>query len=99
MPSPVQVRDWHELDVVSKDGEPAGKLVDVYANSQNGESGFLLISSGVLGHQLHLAPADGATRSADQVRVPVSKSAIDAAPKVHADDDLSPDEERRLCDQ
>ncbi len=96
MPSPLEVQDWHELEVVSQDGEHVGKLVDVYVATGTGEPEFLLVSSGFLGHSLHLVPAEGATRSDERVQVAVSKAAIEGAPSVPADDDLSPDEERRL---
>ncbi len=98
MPSPLEVRDWHELDVVSQDGEHVGKLVDVYVTKDTGEPEFLLVSSGLLGHHLHLVPAEGATRSDERVQVAADKATIDSAPKVRADDDLSVDEEKRLFD-
>jgi sporulation protein YlmC with PRC-barrel domain len=96
MPSPLEVHDWHELDVVSEDGEAVGKLADVYVHRDSGEPEFLLVSSGFLGHRLHLVPAAGATRDGDTVRVAADRAAIETAPSVHADNDLSPDEERRL---
>jgi hypothetical protein len=96
MPSPLEIHDWHELDVDSKDGEHVGKLVDVYVAKDTGEPEFLLVSSGFLGHRLHLVPAAGATRSGDRVQAAADKATIDAAPSVPADDDISPDEERRL---
>jgi uncharacterized protein YrrD len=96
MPSPLEVHDWHELDVISDDGEHVGKLVDVYVTKDTGDPEFLLVSSGFLGHQLHLVPADGAVRSADSVRVAADKATIESAPTVHADNDLDADEEKRL---
>jgi sporulation protein YlmC with PRC-barrel domain len=96
MPSPLEVHDWHELDVDSKDGEHVGKLVDVYVTKDTGEPEFLLVSSGLLGHHLHLVPAAGATRSEERVHVAADKATIEGAPKVRADDDLDADEERRL---
>jgi hypothetical protein len=84
------------LDVDSKDGEHVGKLVDVYVTKDTGEPEFLLVSSGLLGHSLHLVPAAGATRSEERVQVAADKATIDSAPKVRADDDLDADEERRL---
>ena len=96
MPSPLEVHDWHELDVTAADGEHIGKLVDAYVNDTSGEPEFLLVSSGVLGHRLHLAPAEGATRTGDEVRLAVSREAVEAAPHIHADNDLTPDEEKRL---
>jgi sporulation protein YlmC with PRC-barrel domain len=96
MPSPLEVHDWHELDVVSDDGEHIGKLVDVYVAKDTGEPEFLLVSSGFLGHRLHLVPAAGATRSDDRVQVAAAKATIEAAPSVPADDDISPEEEQRL---
>ena len=97
MPSPLEVRDWHELDASSSDGQPVGKLIDVYVNNESGEPEFLLVASGFLHNRLHLAPAEGATRSEDEkVTLGVTKAAVDAAPHIAADDDLSPDEERRL---
>jgi sporulation protein YlmC with PRC-barrel domain len=99
MPSPLEVRDWHELDVFSSDGQPVGKLIDVYVNNESGEPEFLLVASGFLHNRLHLAPAEGATRSEDEkVTLAVTKAAVDAAPHIAADGDLSPDEERRLYD-
>ena len=59
MPSPLEVRDWHELDVVSSDGQSVGKLIDVYVNNESGEPEFLLVASGFLHNRLHLAPAGG----------------------------------------
>jgi sporulation protein YlmC with PRC-barrel domain len=96
MPSPLEVRDWHELDVVSSDGESVGKLIDVYVNDETGEAEFLLVASGFLHNRLHLAPADGATRSGDTVTLAVTKEAVDHAPHIAADGDLTTDEERRL---
>jgi hypothetical protein len=97
MPSPLEVRDWHEPDVVSADGRPVGKLIDVYVNNESGEPEFLLIASGFLHNRLHLAPAEGAARSDDEVvTLGVTKEAVDGAPHIAADGELSPDEERRL---
>jgi hypothetical protein len=96
MPSPLEVRDWHELDVDAEDGEHVGKLVDVYVTRDTGEPEFLLVSSGFLGHRLHLVPAEGATRSDERLQVAATKAAIESAPSVPADDDLSPEEERKV---
>jgi sporulation protein YlmC with PRC-barrel domain len=96
MPSPLEVRDWHELDVVSADGRSVGKLIDVYVNNETGEAEFLLVASGFLHNRLHLAPADGATRADDVVALGVTKEAVDNAPHIAADGDLTPDEERQL---
>jgi hypothetical protein len=96
MPSPIEVADWHELDVEDRDGAHVGRLVDVYVGKDSGEPEFLLVASGVLGHRLHLAPAEGATRSGDRVQVDATGPEIESAPSIHADNDLEPDEERRL---
>jgi hypothetical protein len=96
MPSPLEVRDWHELDVVSADGRSIGKLIDVYVNNETGEPEFVLVASGFLHNRLHLAPAEGATRSDDVVALGVTKEAVDKAPHIAADGDLTTDEERRL---
>jgi sporulation protein YlmC with PRC-barrel domain len=98
MPSAVEVREWHTRTVTSTDGEKVGKLEDVYVSKDTGEPEFLLVESGFLGHRLHLVPADGATMQGEDVRVAYDKATIDAAPTVPADDDISPDEERRLFD-
>jgi len=96
MPSPLEVRDWHELDVVSSDGGSVGKLIDVYVNNDTGEPEFLLVASGFLHNRLHIAPADGATRSDDTVTLAVTKDAVDHAPHIAADGELTPEEEGRL---
>jgi hypothetical protein len=96
MPSPLEVHDWHELDVYAQDGEHVGKLADVYVSKETGEPEFLLVSSGFLGHKLHMVPADGATRADEKVEVAFDKATIDSAPAVPADDDIDPAEEKRL---
>jgi uncharacterized protein YrrD len=96
MPSPVEVRDWHELDVVSADGRPVGKLVDVYVDNETDDPAFLLVASGFLHNRLHLAPAAGASRSEDKVVLGVTKEAVDGAPHIAADGELTSDEERQL---
>jgi len=96
MPSPLEVHDWHELDVYAQDGEHVGKLADVYVSKETGEPEFLLVSSGFLGHKLHMVPADGASRADDKVQVAFDKGTIESAPSVAADDDIDPAEEKRL---
>jgi sporulation protein YlmC with PRC-barrel domain len=96
MPSALEVREWHTRSVTASDGQKVGKLEDVYVSKETGEPEFLLIESGFLGRTLHLVPSEGATLEGEDVRVAFEKPAIDAAPTVPADDDLSPDEERRL---
>lgn len=96
MPSAVEVRDWHRRSVVSSDGASVGQLEDLYVDKETGEPAFLLVESGRLGRTLHLVPADGATLEGEDVRVDYDQAAIDAAPKVPADDDISPEEEQRL---
>ena len=96
MPSPIEVADWHELDVEDRDGVHVGRLVDVYVGKDSGEPEFLLVASGLLGHRLHLVPAEGAARSGDRVQVEATRAEIESAPSIHADNDLEPDEEGRL---
>jgi sporulation protein YlmC with PRC-barrel domain len=96
MPSPLEVHDWHEMDVYAQDGQHVGKLADVYVSKETGEPEFLLVSSGFLGHKLHMVPADGATRIDERVQVDFDQDAIESAPSVAADDDIDPGEERRL---
>ncbi|HEX3332363.1 MAG TPA: PRC-barrel domain-containing protein [Gaiellales bacterium] len=96
MPSPLEVHDWHELDVYAQDGEHVGKLADVYVSKETGEPEFLLVSSGFLGHNLHMVPADGASRADEKVQVAFDKAMIESAPAVPADDDIDPAEEKRL---
>jgi sporulation protein YlmC with PRC-barrel domain len=96
MPGTAELREWHECDVVSEDGAAVGKLADLYVDRESGEPEFLLVSSGFLGHKLHLVPAEGSSRDGNVVRVAAAKETIDSAPNVNADDDLTPDEERTL---
>jgi sporulation protein YlmC with PRC-barrel domain len=96
MPSALEVREWHTRTVISSDGQKVGNLEDVYVGNDSGEPEFLLVESGFLGHTLHMVPADGATLDGEDVRVAYEKSVIEAAPTVPADNDISPEEERRL---
>ena len=68
----------------------------MYVKKDTGEPEFLLVSSGFLGHRLHLVPAAGASRSEERVQVAATKSAIESAPTVPPTTSSAPDEEQRL---
>ncbi|GHE09258.1 DUF2382 domain-containing protein [Klenkia taihuensis] len=83
-------------DVYDADGDKIGSATEVYLDDQSGNPEWVTVSTGLFGTRSSFVPLRDADLTGDGVRVPVSKAAVKDAPKVDADQHLSPEEEQEL---
>jgi sporulation protein YlmC with PRC-barrel domain len=76
------VADWHGKMLVDRDGQKIGKLQDVYVDVENDEPQFGTIKEGFIGRHLTFVPLGGITVGPDELRVPVTKALVQAAPNL-----------------
>jgi sporulation protein YlmC with PRC-barrel domain len=91
------VQTWRGMTMVDPDGDKIGTIEDIFLDRQTGEPEWAAVKTGLFGLKRSLVPITDAEPTDDnQVRVPYQKEQVKDAPKVDADGDLSPEEERRL---
>jgi sporulation protein YlmC with PRC-barrel domain len=91
------VKTWRGMTMVDADGDKIGTIEDIYLDRQTGEPEWASVKTGLFGLKSSFVPIRGAEVAGDnQVRVPFQKDQVKDAPKVDADGDLSPEEERQL---
>jgi len=83
-------------DVYDADGDKIGSATEVYLDDQSGNPEWVTVSTGLFGTRSTFVPLRDADLTGEGVRVPVTKAAVKDAPKVDADQHLSPDEEQEL---
>ncbi|SDF84347.1 DUF2382 domain-containing protein [Klenkia brasiliensis] len=83
-------------DVYDAEGDKIGSATEVYLDDQSGRPEWVTVSTGLFGTRSTFVPLRDADLTGDGVRVPVSKAAVKDAPKVDADQHLSPQEEQEL---
>jgi sporulation protein YlmC with PRC-barrel domain len=96
MPSPVEVREWHQREVIDSEGKEIGHAEDIYVDDRTGEPVFLLVRGGLFGNKMHFVPLEGARLEDDKIRVAWDSGAIKDAPRISADEHLSEEEEKAL---
>ncbi|WP_144931828.1 DUF2382 domain-containing protein [Kocuria marina] len=78
------------------DGDKIGKVEQVFLDDNSGEPTFLTVNTGLFGAKENFVPVKGARQDGDRVVLPYTKDVIKDAPKVDADQHLSPAEEEEL---
>lgn len=78
------------------DGDKIGKVEQVFLDDNSGEPTFLTVNTGLFGAKENFVPVKGASQDGDRVVLPYTKDVIKDAPKVDADQHLSPPEEEEL---
>ncbi|RKQ36329.1 DUF2382 domain-containing protein [Kocuria tytonis] len=78
------------------DGDKIGKVEQVFLDDNSGEPTFLTVNTGLFGAKENFVPVKGANQDGDRVVLPYTKDVIKDAPKVDADQHLSPAEEEEL---
>ena len=76
------VADWRGKTLVDRAGEKIGKLEEVYVDVENDEPQFGTVKEGSIGRHLTFVPLGGITVGPDELRVPVSKEQVQAAPNI-----------------
>jgi hypothetical protein len=98
MPGYPEFHNWLERAVRDVNGEQIGHADGIYADTRTEEPTFLLVKGGLSGIHMHFVPLRGAELVGEDIKVSWDKDTISHAPKIAADDSLSPGEERRLFD-
>jgi hypothetical protein len=85
------------MTMVDADGDKIGTIEDIFLDRQTGEPEWASVKTGLFGLKSSFVPISGAELIGEnQVRVPFQKEQVKDAPKVDADGELSPEEERKL---
>jgi hypothetical protein len=99
MPGTADLHNWLERRVLDAKEEDIGTADGFYTDDRTGDPTFLLVKGGHFGIHLHFVPLEGAELVGDEaIKVAWDKETISHAPKISADDHLSPEEEERLFD-
>ena len=88
--------EWRGRTVLDRDGDKIGKLEEIYVDEVTEAPEWALIESGLLSKKRHLVPLRDASPVGEDVRVPIDKSRVEAAPTVDPDLGLSQEDEERL---
>ena len=78
------------------DGDKVGKVEQVFLDDNSGEPTFLTVNTGLFGAKESFVPVKDARQDGDRGVLPYQKDVIKDAPKVDADQHLSPQEEEEL---
>lgn len=87
---------WRGHELVDRDGEKIGKIVEIYTDQHTGEPGWASVKTGLLGRREALVPITGATSEGEIVRVPFYREHVEATPDVDPEEGLSGSAEQEL---
>jgi sporulation protein YlmC with PRC-barrel domain len=88
---------WRGKTVVDQEGHKIGTIEDIYLDRHSGAPEWAAVKTGLFGTKHTFVPiAEAEVTGEDQVRVPFDKDQVKNAPRIEADGELSPDEERQL---
>jgi sporulation protein YlmC with PRC-barrel domain len=82
--------------LTDRDGEPVGKVEEIYLDADSGEPEWALVHTGLFGAKRNFVPLSGATEVDGQLRVPLEKSTVKDAPGVEPNGQLTKAEEAEL---
>jgi sporulation protein YlmC with PRC-barrel domain len=91
------VQNWRGMKVVDPDGDKIGTIEDVFLDRHTGEPEFATVKTGLFGLKSSFVPIRDVQVTGDnEVRVPFQKEQVKDAPRIDADGQLTPDQERQL---
>ncbi|MEO3868019.1 PRC and DUF2382 domain-containing protein [Nonomuraea sp. B12E4] len=91
-----EIRNLLDCHMVGSDGEPIGKVGQVYLNDRTGEPEWVTVRTGFFGMKQTFVPLANARRSGEEIRVPFDREMIRGAPNIDVDGRLSLQEEADL---
>jgi len=92
-----EVQSWRGKTMVDAEGNKIGSIEEIYVDRQTGQPEWAAVKTGLFGSKHSYVPiTDAEPTDDDKIRVPFQKDQVKDAPKVEADGELSPDEERKL---
>ena len=91
------VQTWRGMKMVDADGDKIGTIEDIFLDRQTGEPAWAAVKTGLFGLKQTLVPIHDAELTEDnEVRVTVQKENVKDAPRIDAEGELTPEEERTL---
>ena len=96
MPSIDQLTPYLGNQVLDRDGDKVGKLVDLYVDDDSNEPKWFAVKTGLFGAKVTFVPIAESHAAGDDVQVAYAKDHIKDAPRVDPDGALTPDEEQQL---
>ena len=92
-----QIRTWKGMTAVDQDGEKIGTIEDSFLDRHTGEPAWATVKTGLFGMRSSFVPLRGAEQTEDGVvRIPIDRALVKDAPKIDADGELTPEQERKL---
>ena len=82
--------------VVYAQGDRVGSVDQVFLDDDSNVPTWVTVSTGLFGMKTSFVPIDDATFDGERLEVSTTKDVIKDAPRIDADQHLSPDEEREL---
>jgi PRC-barrel domain len=95
-PSIELARGWIGRNMVDRDYNTIGKVVDIYLDNETGRPEWAVVRTGLLGMRSSFVPLAEATEVDDEVQVPHPRTQVKEAPSIEPDGQLSPAEEAKL---
>ena len=87
---------WRDRTAYDSNGDKIGDIKEIYLDEETGQPEWALINTGMFGTKSNFVPVEGGSAQGDDVRLQFTKDQVKNAPQVDADEELSPEEERRL---
>ncbi len=83
-----RIEEWRGEAVIDSDGEPLGKLDELYFDARSGEPVLAAIKGGLLSRHSRVAPVEGASVSREYLRLAHPKQLIDDGAEIGGADDI-----------
>ena len=83
-------------NVLDNDGDKIGSIGQVYLDDSTGEPSWVTVKTGLFGTSESFVPLDNARVNGNDIVVAFEKEKVKGAPRVDADNNLSPEEEDNL---
>ncbi len=83
-------------DVRTTSGDKIGSIGQIFVDLSTGEPSWVTVRTGLFGMSESFVPLEGATDNGKDLMVNYDKDTVKDAPRIDADRDLSPDEEKTL---
>lgn len=90
---PARIKDHMVLD---RNGDKIGKVEELYYERDGEPPEWALVHTGLLGTKKSFVPLQGATPAGEDIRLPIERVQVKAAPRAQKEDELSEAEEQRL---
>jgi uncharacterized protein (TIGR02271 family) len=90
------VQTWQGRTMVDPAGSKVGTIADIYLDDDTGQPEWATVTTGLLGTKQSFVPLAQAQAVGDRIQVPYDKDRVKSAPGIHAEAQLSQDDEAKL---